>query len=203
MWICAYNIYHWLRLACNRSATSQSMCDSTLILFRLFVHSFFLSPSNYIYLSYYLVHSFYFFCFVYFHFLSPVDRLKPNCYYCRTVYAACMCVPISKQQFDTILFEMKSVICYHMRSFRQTPLLVYTVFVMRARAASERARIYARCVLFSMLLSENTTFIWMDMLAVTKFIAGHIASNHIQISNTILFSRQTDATKFTWAQLIY
>lgn len=141
-----------------------------------FVHSLILSFLLFlsIYLSLELSRSFILsIFFVYFHFLSPVDRLNSNCYYCRAVEAGMhvwVSVLISKQQFDTILFEMKSVICYHMRSFRQTPLLlVYTVFVMRA-SANIYARVSVWCCSCCCIQRIQHLF-RIDMLAVTKFIA--------------------------------
>lgn len=80
-----------------------------------------------------------------------------------------------------------------------------------ARASAKLVRCVCVCVyslwllvlLLFWWLSENTTHIWIDMLAVTKFIAGYIVSNHIQISNNTLFAWLKSTQPNSHAQLIY
>lgn len=114
MWICAYNIYHWLRLAlafgCCYFPITIDVRFHAHTLFRLFIRwffrSFFFCPS--IYLSNYLVRSFFrSFLFIFIFFLQLIGLIQIVTT-AEPYRQACMCEWVcSFQNSSLILFYSK------------------------------------------------------------------------------------------------
>lgn len=208
MWICAYNIYHWLRLALafGATATSQSMCDSTLTLVRSLILSIFLSLSISIYLSRTIsfVRSFDLFLFIFIFFLQLIGLIRivttavPH-------RQACMCVCAHFKTavwYYSIRNEISYLLSYEIVS-TNTIVGVHCFCYARARASANICTMCVWCC-SCCCIQRILHLVRIDMLAVTKFIAGCIVPNHIQISNTMLFFlAQTDSTRLIYWQWIH